>query len=143
MVTALGERVDTNPPAPTMARTEPGMVMRPSTTMAGKISTTNIISNKSSHTLCIAEEINTEKYIPLRQEYTDIMGISQYSEMWTDPDDDEAGREATHLARERASIDGIPLVELMMHEADPVRTCLTFKFAFLLCKCLSFLSFFL
>jgi len=98
------------------------MVMRPSTTMAGKTNNTTA-PNKSSNTLYIADEYNSERFIPLRQEYIDIMGSNEYAQIWTDPDDDEAGREATDLAREQASIGNIPLVEHMMHEADPVRTC--------------------
>lgn len=126
MVNTFGERGDREPAPPFMAKSEPGMIMRPSTTAAGKTSTTNTsstTSNKnSSNRLLISEESNEKKYIQLRREHIEVVG-DEYAKMWTDPDDEAPCKEAVDEARVAALKDGISLVKYMMREADPVRTC--------------------
>eukprot|EP01032_Pedospumella_encystans_P008827 gene8827-10439_t len=123
VVSTSGERGDREPAPPFMAKSEPGMIMRPRTTAANNKNTANTTNttNKSSNRLLISEESNTKKYVPLRREHVEVVG-DEYAKMWTDPDDEAPCKEAVNEARVAALKDEISLVEYMMREADPDAT---------------------
>ena len=123
MVSTFGDRGDPNPPAPTMARNEPGMTLRPSTTAARKTSTTNSATtnknNSSNNRVLIAEEANNEKLITPHKEYVGQEGC-EYSKLWTHPDDDEPGAQAVRKARQDAQGKNAPWTKGLMKDEDEV-----------------------